>query len=100
MPRRLRTADDGPYFGGELGANPLVGVDFENPFAAAGGDAGVAARPLAFPGALDDPVGELAGDLRRAVVAAVEHDDDLVGEGEPGEAVAELGLLVAGDHQR
>src|SRR5579863_4881727 len=52
--------------------HPFVGVDFDNPPAATEVDAGVAARTLALPGALDDPVGVAEGDRARAVGAAVE----------------------------
>ena len=67
---------------------------------AARGNPGVAARPLALPGALDDALGEAACDVLRAVFAAVEHDDDLVGEAEPRQALGELRFLVMGDNER
>ncbi len=52
-----------------------------------------------LPGALDDPVGIAPGYLARAVGAAVEDDDDLVGKGEGIETVGKLALLVAGDDE-
>src|SRR5205823_10127544 len=80
--------------------DPLIGVDLEDPRAAAGGDPGVAPPALAFPGALDDVIGEPPRDLARAVLAAIEHDDELVGEAEPRQAFGELRLLVARDDER
>ena len=59
-------------------------------------DTGVAPRPFPLPGAFDEPIGEAPRDLARAVAAAVEHDDDLVGKAETGEAVGELALLRRG----
>src|SRR5438477_12696149 len=82
MPVRRRMFDDGSDLVSETRRDALVGVDLDDPLATAGGNAGIAARTFALPGALDDFVGEFAGDVRRAVGAAIEHDDDLVGEGE------------------
>src|SRR5262249_44758714 len=48
----------------------------------------------------DDAAGEFQRDLARAVGAAVEDDDQLVGKAEPRQAVGELGFLVVGDDQR
>src|SRR3954467_1080322 len=84
MPVRRGAHDDGSKFGGKLGADPLVGVDFEDPVAAAGCDPSVAPFAFALPGALDNPIGKASGDLERSIVAAVEHDDDLAGEAEAG----------------
>ena len=99
VPGGRRAGDDRADFGGEFRAYPLVGVDFENPVAAAGGDPGVAARPFPLPSPFDDAVGEPAGDLARPVGAAVEQDDDLVGKAQTGEAVGELRLLVMRDDE-
>ncbi len=46
-------ATTSPDLFGKLRRHPLVGIDFEDPIAAAGVDPGVAARPLALPGAFD-----------------------------------------------
>ncbi len=62
MPRGRRGGDDAADFGGEFRRHPLVGIDFEDPVAAAGVDPGMAARPLALPGALDQTLGK-----RRAI---------------------------------
>src|SRR5829696_7497400 len=78
VPRRGRTRRDRRDLGGELRPDPLVGIDLDDPLAATGGDAGVAARAFALPGALEDAVGEAPRDVERTVLAAVEHDDDLV----------------------
>ena len=86
--------------GGERGRDALVGVDLENPAVTAGCDAGVAPVALALPGALDQAVGELRGDSPRAVGAAVEHDDDLVGEAQALQARSELRRLVMDDDER
>jgi hypothetical protein len=96
-PSRRRIPDNGGYLGGEVGTDPLVGVDFEHPVTAARRDPGVAPLPFALPGALDDPIGKASGDLGRSIVAAVEHDDDLVGEAEAGQAVGKLPFFVARD---
>src|SRR3954463_7292104 len=58
VPVRRRVRDYGRDLGGELGADPLVGVDFEHPVTATSRDPGVAPVPLALPCALDDPIGE------------------------------------------
>ena len=77
----------------------LVGVELEDPVAAAGGDAGVAPRAFEHPGTLDDAVGMGAGDLGRAVGAAVEHNHQLVAEPHRRQAGGEIVLLVMGDDQ-
>ncbi len=100
VPGRRRAGGDGAKLGGEFRPDPLVGIDLDDPGAAAGVDPGMAARTFALPRALDDVVGEAGGDFARAVAAAVEHDDQLVGKAEAGEAVGKLGLLVAGHDQR
>ena len=86
--------DHSSDFGGELGCCPLVRVDFENPFTAASIDPGVPPRPLALPSAFDEAFGEAEGNLPRAITAAIEHDDDLVGEAEAGETIGELTFFV------
>src|SRR5215813_8963029 len=80
MPGGWRGLHDAPDFGGERTVHPLVGIDFEDPIAATGVNAGVASRTLALPGAFDDTPGETERDFARAVAAAVEYDNDLVGE--------------------
>src|SRR4051812_41359888 len=71
VPVGTGSGDDATDFGCQLRADPLIGIDFEDPVAATRRDPGIAPLPLALPCALDDTVGEAAGDLRRAVVAAV-----------------------------
>src|SRR5256885_9512356 len=100
MPCRRRCLDDGADFGGELRADPLVGVDLHDPGAAADRDARMTPRPFPLPGALDDAIGELQRDIARAVAAAVEHDDNFVGKTEAGQTLGELGFLVMRDDQR
>ena len=90
----------GVDLGGELGRNTLVGIDLDDPFAMAGGDAGVASRAFALPRAFDDVVGEVARDIARPVGAAVEHDDDLVGEFQARQAFGELRGFVMRDDKR
>ena len=92
VPGRRRAGDDLADFGGECRRHPLVGIDFEDPVAAAGVDPGMAARPLALPAAFDQAIGKRPGDLARAVAAAVEDDDDLVGKAEPAKTIGELTL--------
>ena len=97
VPGRRRGGDDPPDFLGELWRHPLVGIDLENPLAAAGVDPGMPARPLALPRALDQAIGKAERDVARAVTAAVEHDDDLVGE---PEAATGIGRADAPRHGR
>ena len=87
-------------FAGERVGHAFVGIDLQHPRTGRGGDAGVAPVALAFPGASDDPVGKFFGDLLGAVGAAVEHNDDLVGEFQAFQAGAEPRLLVPGDDER
>src|SRR5205807_7667035 len=63
VPIRRRACRNGADLGGELRPDALVGIDFEDPLAMAGGDPGVAARPFALPFALDDAIGETGGDM-------------------------------------
>src|SRR6266481_6797284 len=93
VPCGSRGCDDVPDFGRQLRCYPFVGIDLEDPFAAAGVDPGVAARPFPLPGALDETLGKAQRDLARAIAAAVEHDDDLVGKAETGETVRELAFF-------
>ena len=97
VPRRRRGGDDLPNFFGKPQGHPLVGIDFENPVAAAGVDPGVPARPLALPGALDQAIGKAPRYLPRAVTTAIEHDDDLVGKVDTGKAIGKLTLFVPDD---
>src|SRR5216683_3119722 len=94
VPRCRRRSDDPPDFGRQLLRHPLVGIDFEDPVTAAGVDPGMSACPFPLPGAFDDQLGEPARDLAGSISAAVEYDDDLVGEAEGTEAVGKLALLV------
>ncbi len=84
----------------QLGRDALVGVDLEQPVARRRLEPGHAARPLDLPGALEHARGEAPGDRRRPVGAAVEHDDDLVGEAQGLEAVGELRRLVVRHQHR
>src|SRR6185437_453878 len=93
--RRQRLAD----LGRELRRRALVGIELEDPVAAAGFDAVIAAPALERPGAFDDLVGGGARDGRRPVGAAVEQDDDLVAESHRGEAGGEIRLLIMGDDE-
>src|SRR5579859_137421 len=86
-------------FLGQFGRHMLVGIDLDDPVAAAGVDAGIAARTFQFPGAFDQAVGELAGDGLAGVGAFVEHDDDLVGEAQSFEAGGQAAFLIMGDHE-
>src|SRR5262249_59818737 len=83
----------------EFGGHPLVGIDFEDPLAAARVDAGMAAGPLPLPGPFDKAVGGPQRDLARAVAAAVKHDDDFIGDVEARKAIGELVFLVMCDDQ-
>src|SRR6516162_7191155 len=78
IPRRPRGGDDLSDPIGKLRRHPLVGIDFEDPVAAAEIDPSVPPPPLALPGALDQPVRKVPSNLARAITAPVEHDDDLV----------------------
>src|SRR5271169_3200858 len=98
VPRRERGGDNLPNFLGKLRGHPLVGIDFENPVAAAGVDPGMPARPLALPGALDQAIGKASRYLARAVTTAIKHDDDLVGKTHTGKAIGELTLFVPDDN--
>src|SRR6185437_11661606 len=62
-----RCGDRPPHLLGKLGRHPLIGVDLDDPVAAAGGDPGGAALALELPRTLDDARAEAARDLRRAV---------------------------------
>ena len=97
VPGGRRGTHDPAEFGRERRRNSLVGIDLEDPVAAAGVDPGVAARPFPLPGAFDEPLGKTESDIARPVAAPVEHDDDLVGKAERSEAVGELAFLIA-DH--
>src|SRR3954447_26645497 len=99
VPISRRASDYGGDLGGKLGDDPFVGIDFENPIAAARRDPGIAPLPFALPGALNYPLGELPGYLGRGIIAEVEHDDDLVGKAEAGQAVGQLMFFVARDNE-
>ena len=73
VPARRRARHDRADFGSQFRAHALVGVDLENPIAAAGGNPGLPARRFSRPSPFDHPAGELAGDFARAVGAAVEQ---------------------------
>ncbi len=94
-----RLLDRRADLGGQLGGHPLVGVDLQDPFTAAGLDAGSAPVALDRPGALDGPVGEPQGDVPGAVGATIEHDHGLVAERQRAQALVEPGLLVVGYHE-
>src|ERR1700730_14205643 len=99
VPGGGRVSNHSADFASKLWCHPLVGVDFEDPLTAAGLDPGVPARPLALPRACDEALGEGQRDLPRAVTAAVEHDDGLVGKTAAGEKIGELAFFVMGDDQ-
>src|SRR5262249_52402699 len=73
--------------------------DLEDPSAQAGIDAGVPARPLPLPDTFNEVPREAERYLRRPVMAAVEHDHDIVGKTETGQALGKLVLLVVGDDE-
>src|SRR3984893_13871017 len=100
VPGGGRVSNHAPDFASKLWCHPLVGVDFEDPLTAAGLDPDMPARPLALPCAFDEALGEGQRDLPRAVTAAVEHDDGLVGKAEAGETIGELAFFVMGHDQR
>src|SRR5262249_16743925 len=83
-----------PDLRSELRWNPLVGIDLENPVAAADVDPGMATRPFPLPGTFDEPFGKSASDLAGPVSASVEDDDDLVGKAQTSDAFGQLPLLV------
>ena len=91
--------DGGAHRLGQRGVHAFIRIDFQDPVAGAGRDAGVAAFAFEFPGAFDDARPRGAGDPGAAVGAAVEHDHDLVREGHGGEAIGQPFLLVAGDDE-
>jgi hypothetical protein len=78
----------------------LVGVDLEDPVAAAGVEAGVASVALDLPGAFNETRAVALCNCSRTVRRAVEQDNDFVGEAKAGKACAEPRFLVAGDNQR
>src|SRR5262249_28725478 len=94
VPRRRRHFDDAPDLSREIGRDPLVGIDFEDPITVAGVDPGVPAHPFPLPSTLDDQPGKPGRYIAGTIAAAVENDDDLVGETERREAVGKLQLLV------
>ena len=83
--RQLERADDDIFLDVLLArqriGHVLVGIDLDDPVAAAGLDTAVAARAFDLPGAFDDARAGISRDLGRAVSGTIEHDDDLVGEG-------------------
>src|SRR5271167_2169633 len=97
VPRRERGRYDVTNFVREPRGHPLVGIDFEDPVAAAGIDPGVPARPLALPGALDKAIGKAPRYLARAVETAIEHDHDLVGKAKTRKAIGELTFFIPDD---
>src|SRR5215468_10869583 len=58
MPGGGRGSDYPLDFRRELGCDPFIGINFEDPFAAARIDPGMPPRPLALPGAFDEAIGE------------------------------------------
>ena len=70
----------------QLGADLLVGVDRQDPVVPGLGGGEVLLGGEAGPGPDDDPVGELAGDLHRAIRRLGVHDHDLVRPGQAGQA--------------
>src|SRR5271169_6749522 len=92
--------DRGADFSREFGRDALVRVDLQNPIAAAGVDARHAPRPFDLPGTFEDARAVAQSDRLRAVRAAVEDHDDLIGETQAIETFGELVFLVARHHER
>ena len=88
---------EGAELAAELGGELLVGVEREDPEAAALINGGVFLGGEALPRLGVDGGVEGAGDLDGAVGGAGVDDDDLVGELDAGEGAPEIGLLVVRD---
>ena len=83
---------------GQLRRHPLIGVHRQHPLAA-----GVGGRPVLLGGGrqilvLQDARPALPRQVGRAIGAEGIHDDDLVGEAERLQAVADVAGLVVGGH--
>ena len=91
--------DDLTNFLGQGDGYSFVRVDLEYPLARTGLDAGVAPGSLDLPGAFDQVFGVARGNRAGVIGAAVEHHDNLVGEGQPVEAGDELGRFVVCHYQ-
>ena len=99
MPAGGRGLGHSPDFGSELRGHPFIRIYLEDPIAPASVDPGVAAWPFPLPGSLDDVSGEAERDVARAILAAVQHDDDLVCESETRQTLGQLALLVVDDNE-
>ena len=95
--RRLHRFQD---FLSQRVADPLVGIDFEDPLPPAGINPGIAALTLDPPVALDDAIREAFGDGFLVVCAFIQQDDDLIGEMQRLQAVAKLvRFIMHTDHR-
>src|SRR5438270_13616500 len=95
-----RDRDDSADLFGQLGCRSFVGIDIDDPLTATGCDPGVPPRPLAWPSAFDEALGETKRELLGAVVTAVEHDNDFVRKAEAAKTIGELMFFVMGHDQR
>src|SRR5882762_6702275 len=85
--------------GAQLRRYALVGVDVEHPLEARLIERELLLLAISGPVAHEDPVGELANDVERAI-GRVRVDDDLVAPRNALEAGADVVLLVEADDDR
>ena len=87
----------GPKLGLQVRRELFVGVEGENPGAAALGNGEVLLTGEAAPGLREDAGLEVAGDLKCAIGRAGVDDDDVVREANAGKGAREIGFFVEGD---
>ena len=99
MPGEAARSDHAADFCGERTIHALIGVQFQNPIAGAGGDAGIAPITFQFPSTFQHKGTRCAGDCGAGIRGAVQHHHNLICKRCGGEAIGQPRFLIPRDDQ-